>query len=184
MLNTIKFAKLKDDAKIPNKRVEDAGFDIYPCFEDDYLIVRPHETKMIPTGIISAFSDDYVMILKERGSTGTKGIGQRCGVIDSGFRGEWQVPITNHSEFYLVIIKEGVTKKPLANRMTGFCNKEGAFVFKNDFWERAIIYPYEKAICQALLLPVPKVEVEECTVDEIMNIESERGTGMLGSSTK
>ena len=41
--------------------------------------IEPHETVLVPTGIASAFSSDYVAIIKERGSTGSKGIGQRCG---------------------------------------------------------------------------------------------------------
>jgi DUTP diphosphatase len=47
-----------------------------------------------------------------------------------------------------------------------------------------ILYPYEKAICQALVLPVPEVEIEEYTYEELKAIPSERGTGRLGSSGK
>ena len=50
--------------------------------------------------------------------------------------------------------------------------------------DNSIIYPKSKAICQALLLPVPKVNVEEVTYDELLKIKSERGNGMLGSSGK
>ena len=47
-----------------------------------------------------------------------------------------------------------------------------------------IEYPICKAICQALVEEVPKVNIVEKTVDEILAISSERGTGMLGSSGK
>ena len=47
-----------------------------------------------------------------------------------------------------------------------------------------IIYPYEKAISQVIMIPVPKLSIKECTVDEIMAVSSERGTGCLGSSQK
>lgn len=67
--NKLLWAKVKPNAIIPTKRTEDAGYDIYPCFEEDYIIVPTHETKLIPTGIASAFSDDYVAVLKERGSS-------------------------------------------------------------------------------------------------------------------
>jgi dUTP pyrophosphatase len=94
-LNTkIYFAKLNHNATIPSKIVENAGMDIYACFDNDYLVILPNETKMIPTGIASVCSDDYYFQLFERGSSGTKGMGQRCGVIDSGYRGMWHVPIT------------------------------------------------------------------------------------------
>ena len=32
MTTNIKFAKVRPDAKIPSKRDEDMGFDIYACF--------------------------------------------------------------------------------------------------------------------------------------------------------
>ena len=47
-----------------------------------------------------------------------------------------------------------------------------------------IKYPTTKAITQAILVPVPAVEVEEITYDELLAIPSERGTGRLGSSGK
>lgn len=78
-MNKIYFSKLYDNVKIPSKRAEDAGYDIYAYFTEDYIVINPHETKLISTGLISAFDEQYVAILKERGSTGTKGMGQRCG---------------------------------------------------------------------------------------------------------
>ena len=50
------FAKVKPDAIIPSKRDEDAAMDIYACFDEDYLVIPPHTTILIPTGIASAFS--------------------------------------------------------------------------------------------------------------------------------
>ena len=43
----------------------------------------------------------------ELGSTGTRGISQRCGVIDSGFRSEWMIPLTNLNKKPLVLVKPG-----------------------------------------------------------------------------
>jgi len=162
MNDKIYFSKVKDDAIIPSKRVEDGAFDVYAYFEEDYLLLDSHETKLVPTGIESEFSEDYVAILKERGSTETKGIGQRCGVIDSGYRGQWFIPITNHNSETLVIAKSHVAKH----------------------FERAIVYPYEKAIAQCLMVIVPKLEICEISHEELLTFHSERGTGMLGSSEK
>jgi dUTP pyrophosphatase len=47
-----------------------------------------------------------------------------------------------------------------------------------------ILYPYSKAIAQALVVPVPKIEVEEISYTELKEIKSERGMGSLGSSNK
>ena len=93
--NNLFFAKVKPSAKIPKKRNEDAGYDIYACFDESYLVIDPGETKLIPTGIASAFDESKYIQLEERGSTGSKGIKRSAGVIDSGYRGEWFVALTN-----------------------------------------------------------------------------------------
>ena len=159
------WAKVKKEAKIPSKRDEDAGYDLYPCFEQDYMEILPHQTKLIPLGVASAFDSNYVMILKERGSTGTKGIGQRSGVIDSGYRGEYMAPVTNLNDKTVRIAKKEIV----------------------DTWqdkENYIIYPYEKAICQGVLLVMPQLENEEISYDDLKKMESLRGDGKLGSSLK
>lgn len=53
----------------------------------------------------------------------------------------------------------------------------------NDFSD-AIVYPYEKAIAQCMMVEVPKLAIEEMSYDELLKIESKRGTGALGSSGK
>lgn len=163
MQTKVYFAKVNPDAIIPSKRDEDAGFDIYPCLKGDELVINPNQTVMVPTGIASACDKDYCFILKERGSTGTKGIGQRCGVIDSGYRGEWFIPVTNHNDFPIIITKPG---RPVS------CDYN------------TLLYPTSKAICQTLVVPVPFVEVCELTLDELKGIASDRGDGALGSSGK
>ncbi|MCL1989630.1 MAG: dUTP pyrophosphatase [Defluviitaleaceae bacterium] len=162
MNDKIYFSKVTAEAVIPSKRDEDGAFDIYACFEDDYLLLDPHETKLVPTGIASAFSSDYVAIIKERGSTGVKGMGQRAGVIDSGYRGQWFIPVTNHNAQTLVIAKKHVAKH----------------------FEQAIVYPYEKAIAQCLMVVVPKLDIEEIPDDELQKMASERGEGAFGSTGK
>jgi dUTP pyrophosphatase len=179
-MNTkVYFAKVNPNAKIPSKRIEDAGFDIYACFEDEYMVIAPHETRLIPTGIASVCSSDYCFVLKERGSTGTKGIAQRCGIIDSGYRNEWFVPITNTTDKWLVICKETMTEGKLKDIVLQVGKR-----FKTILPFNIQRYPYEKAICQALVIPVPQTEVEEITFDKLQSFESERGNGALGSSGK
>ena len=175
MITTVKFAKTKPNAIIPTKRLEDAGYDVYPCFDEDYIIIKPHTTVIIPTGIASACDTDYCFVLHERSSTGTKGMAQRCGIIDSGYRGEWSVPIANTNDVPIVICKK--------ESITDFNDFASILLF--SYGEaNYILYPYEKAICQALVLPVPEVEIEEYTYEELKAIPSERGTGRLGSSGK
>lgn len=170
-MDRIYFAKVKENAIVPNKRMEDGAFDIYACFDENLKVINKHETVLIPTGLASAFDKQYVAILKERGSTGTKGLGQRAGVIDSGYRGEWFIPITNHNDKPVAIVKESYLKSL----------GEETRKFVEDIY---IIYPYEKAVCQCLMVEVPQLPVEEISYEELMQFTSERGTGALGSSGK
>ena len=105
----VKFAKVHPNAIIPSKRDEDMGFDIYACFDEDYIAIKPHETKLIPTGIASACNFDYGFLVFERGSTGSKGIARRCGVIDSGYRNEWFIGLTNTTTSSTGIILQLIT---------------------------------------------------------------------------
>jgi dUTP pyrophosphatase len=161
----IKFAKVRPDAKIPTKRTEDAGMDIYACFDLDWIGIEPHTSKLIPTGIASAFDPNWAIVFRERGSTGVKNMKVNAGVIDSGFRGEYFVSIYNGNNVPLYITK--------------YMDGEQAPEPKN-----AILYPYSKAIAQALIVPVPEVAVEEISYHELQQIPSERGVGMIGSSNK
>ena len=161
------WAKVKENAIIPTKREEDAGYDLYPCFEEEYLEILPLHTKLVPLGVASAFDSDYVMLLKERGSTGTKGMAQRAGVIDSGYRGEYMAPVTNVNDKPLCIVKKEVLE-----------------TWDEDEKEKYILYPYEKAVCQGVLLKMPQLESETLSYDELKKIASLRNDGRLGSSGK
>lgn len=169
MKANIKFAKVRPDAIIPSKRAEDMGFDLYPCFDEDFIMIGEHETVLIPTGIASCCDPGYGFLLRERGSTGSKGIALRCGVIDSGYRSEWFVGLTNTTNGVVYISK--------------FKNQEELRQHYPSM-PRGLIYPYTKAIAQALVVPVPRTIVKEITYEELQQIPSERGLGKLGSSNK
>ncbi len=160
--NSLYFAKLKDNAIIPSKTEENAGYDIYAC-SDENIAIYPHETKLIPTGIAAAVSKDYYLQVQERGSTGSKGIKYGAGVIDSGYRGEIFIAITNTNDKMVLLSNGQITPKDCPN---------------------AIIYPMTKAIAQLIVHRVPQMKVKEIPYEELINIESERGTGALGSSEK
>lgn len=165
----IYFAKVKPDAKIPSKREEDSAFDLYACFDEDYMTIKAGTSVLVPTGLISAFDKKYGLVFRERGSTGVKNIKINAGVIDSGYRGEIFVCLYNANCNDIVIAKKNkIPDSPYLQHM----NDNGR------------LYPYEKAIAQALLILIPNVTVYEITQEEIMNITSDRGIGCLGSSLK
>ena len=163
MMTAIKFAKVNPNAIIPTKDEENAGYDIYACFEEDNFVINPLETKLISTGIASACDKNFYFQVEERGSTGSKGIKSSAGVIDSSYRGEIFIAITNCNNKPLLITKETDTS-----------------ALVNDF----IVYPYSKAIAQLILHEVIETDVEELTYDELKAIPSKRGDKCLGSSGK
>jgi dUTP pyrophosphatase len=157
------FAKTRSGAVIPAKRPEDSGYDIYSCFTEESITLHPGDIKLIPTGIASAFSRDYVLFIKERSSTGSIGLSTRMGVIDSGFRGEIMIGLNNTSNIPIVITKavSQISREPVL-----------------------IQYPYAKAIAQAVLCVIPKLEAGELDYDELLKISSDRGVSFLGASGK
>lgn len=168
MTANIKFAKVRPDAKIPTKRTEDAGWDLFPAFDEDWLEIPALESRLVPTGIASALDKDWAFIFRERGSTGLKNIKVSAGVIDSGFNGPWFVCIYNGNKMPLFISKIGETgeQSPLTEH------------------PGAILYPYEKAIAQALLVYVPDTNETVVDYEEIKNRETERGCNQLGSTNQ
>ena len=164
----LKFSKLREGAIIPSKREEDAGYDLYPCFKEPYIIIPAHSNKLIPTGLAGAFEKDLVMLLRERGSTGTKQMAVRAGVVDSGYRNEIFVSINNTSAKAVVICKASAVNS---------IKKKPHYSSKN-----VLIFPYEKAIAQFLMVPAMHFEVEEVSYDALRGIESERGMECLGST--
>ena len=167
------WAKVKENAIIPTKRDEDAGYDIYANFDENYRFIKSGETVMIPTGIASCIPVGYYMQIEERGSSGSKGMKYSAGVFDAGFRGEWNLMVTNTTDKVIAIIKHE-------------CLEEHKTLF-DDLVKRdlMIVYPYEKAIFQAILHSTNnQVIPQEISYEELKNIPSERGTGRLGSSNK
>lgn len=189
----IYWAKTKENATIPTKKIEDAGYDIYACFDHEFILIEPNSTQLISTGIATAVSSDYFVKVEERGSTGSKGIKKSAGIIDSGYRGEIFIAITNANGTPLLItdltmeefknkyciLEDGMWRFTDENR--GVNDKIFVASKEKDFMT---IYPKSKAIAQLVVLPVPKLKAEEVTYEELCSFASERGTGALGSTKK
>ena len=154
-------------SKMPTKRDEDAGFDIYSSELE--VILKPGETKFFSTGLRSAFPKNYWIEIKERGSTGAVGLSVRSGVIDSGYRGEWKIMLTNVNN-YPVEFSHGVDK------VTYVYGK----IFKNKI--KKVIYPLSKAIAQAVVIPLPTITCKPWDAEKIE--ASERGQTGWGASGK
>ena len=89
----IKVKKLSPTAIVPTKsRKSDAGYDLYA---DENFTLRPEETILISTGIALAIPDGYAGLIWDRSGLGSKGIHRHAGVVDSSYRGEVKVALSN-----------------------------------------------------------------------------------------
>lgn len=169
---TILFTKTRKDAHIPSREKGNAGFDIYgvtPFNEhSNCIILKPHETKLIPTGIASVIPEGYYIQIQERGSSGSKGIKFSAGVIDSSYRGEWFLATTNTND------------KPV--------------IFYDKYWEGnvdkpeyrdCILYTLSKAIFQGVIHNTHDyIDSKFIGQSKFKKYKTARGEGKLGSSGK
>lgn len=168
---TVYFAKVKEDAVIPTKRDEDAGYDIY-CNVDGVktdeglvheLLLEKGKVNFIPTGIASYNNKEFYLDLKhERSSVAKFGVVLLAGCVDSGFLGEIKIMAIPLIKNILITSK----------------------VDEVEELDNVILYPYRKAFAQIIVSPVPKINIKEITYSELLKLPSARGIGGWGSSGK
>lgn len=97
----IKFKKVGINAKVPTRgSASAAGYDLYADTEEN-LIILPHETVLIGTGLaIELPEGTFGAIYARSGLASKKGLrpANCVGVIDSDYRGEVKVALHNDSE--------------------------------------------------------------------------------------
>lgn len=95
---TVYIEKMSDDIVIPVYASEgDAGMDIR-AVED--IVIKPHETKLVSTGIKIAIPVGYEIQIRPRSGMSLKTnlrIANSPGTIDSGYRDELKIIVTNIS---------------------------------------------------------------------------------------
>ena len=98
---TLKIKKMRADAKLPKRATDgSAGYDLSACVEQP-LTVAAGKRVLIPTGIAAALPENTVGLVFGRSGLGIKhGLvpSNAVGVIDSDYRGEISVGLSNHSE--------------------------------------------------------------------------------------
>ena len=173
-MDKIYFAKIRPTAIIPTKKDEDAGYDMYADFDEEFLVIQPGETLPVPTGIAIAFSSKYYAQIEERSSMAKLGIKKSGGVFDSGYRGEYMIMTYNTNKMPFIISSKSIDE--VADEFV-ICGN----VYKK---EDVIFYPKSKAICQVVMQIVPKLEEAEISYDQLLKIPSSRGVGAFGHSGK
>ncbi|EJR11165.1 dUTP diphosphatase [Bacillus cereus] len=165
---SVKIKRLNKLVEIPKyAKPGDAGFDLVAA-ED--VVIKPGETKVIPTGLAFEIPPGYEMQIRPRSGMSRKTkLRVVLGTIDSGYRGEVGVIADNAS------IVEYTSQPRLL---------KGAFVGDNDFnVTKATKYEVIKIqkgdrIAQGVIAPVETAHFEE--VDELS--DSERGKNGFGST--
>lgn len=97
----IKYKKLNELAKVPTRGSESAaGYDLYAATEDK-IVVYPHSTLMISTGLSLELPEGHFgAIFARSGLASNKGLrpANCVGVVDSDYRGEVKVALHNDTD--------------------------------------------------------------------------------------
>jgi len=98
-MTRLNFKKLNDLAKIPTQgSTYAAGYDLYAATDKD-IIVPPHKTVKIETGIAMSIPENCFGGIFARSGLATKrdlAPANKVGVIDSDYRGEIIIALHNH----------------------------------------------------------------------------------------
>jgi dUTP pyrophosphatase len=104
----IQIKKLNDKAILPTRgSMQAAGYDLYACTDQD-IVIAPHNTVKVGTGLSMAVPDGYFGAVYARSGLASKqGLRpSNCvGVIDSDYRGELIVAMHNDTEVEATIKK-------------------------------------------------------------------------------
>lgn len=107
MNTTVKFAKVKEGAKVPSRGSSlAAGYDLYACLDIESIIIPPHGMKKVSTGLAITPPKGYFGAIFARSGLATKK-GLRpancVGVCDEDYTGEYLVAIYNDSDDYQLV---------------------------------------------------------------------------------
>lgn len=106
MAVTVKCIKLRENAVIPScESLCAAGCDLSAAI-DENVVIPPHQTVKIPTGLAMELPDGTFGAIYARSGIATKeGLApaNKVGVVDSDYRGEIMVSLHNHSDEYRIV---------------------------------------------------------------------------------
>lgn len=145
---------------------DDAGMDVYAAKD---VIIHPNETAIIPTGLKVAIPDGYEIQVRPRSGLSVNTplrVPNSPGTIDTGFRNEIGIIMTNTSNITLSI--DNITGCYFGRTIDDKGNKQGSyFIRKGD------------RIAQLVLQKVPKIKWNK--VGSVKDIGTDR-LGGFGST--
>ena len=98
----VKIKKLRENAIIPTRGSKmAAGYDLYACLDDETILIRPHETEKIGTGLSIQPPEGYFGAIVARSGLATR-FGLRpancLGICDEDYTGEYVVALHNDTD--------------------------------------------------------------------------------------
>jgi dUTP pyrophosphatase len=91
----LKVKRIHKDAKLPSYgHVGDAGLDLFSVMD---CVLKGGEARAISTGIQVSIPEGHVGLIWDKSGISLKNIHRLAGVVDSGYRGEIKVVMTNLS---------------------------------------------------------------------------------------
>lgn len=151
---------VREDVTLPSyANPYDAGMDV--CTAEE-IIIKPGETRIIPTGLKFAIPEGYEIQVRPRSGISLKTplrIANSPGTIDAGYRDELGIIINNTSP-------EGATSDSSDTFITldSKGNKKGSYIIRKG-----------ERIAQLILAKVPRMNI--ITVDAVKDIGTDRGGG-------
>ena len=105
----VEIKKLRPEAVIPTSGSKyAAGYDLYACPEEDKVVIAPHTTAKIGTGLSIAVPEGYFgAVFARSGLAAKQGLrpANCVGVCDSDYRGEYIVALHNDTDSEQTITK-------------------------------------------------------------------------------
>lgn len=118
-MQILKVKKLRENAKMIKRATKgSAGMDLHACIDSE-ITIEPGEIKVIPTGLAIALqNENYVAYIYARSGLAIKHgitLANCVGVVDSDYRGEVCVGLTNISKNpYTIIPDERIAQLVIA----------------------------------------------------------------------
>ena len=95
----------------------DAGYDVRSA---EAVVIPTGEQAMVSTGLHLAVPNGWVALAKDRSSMAAKRIYTHGGVIDSGYRGEVRIMLSNESdESYHIEVGDKITQLVVVHHLVG-----------------------------------------------------------------
>ena len=161
----------REDVVIPSYAKEgDAGMDVCAAMD---VVIQPGETVVIPTGLKVAIPVGFEIQVRSRSGISFKTplrVANSPGTVDSGYRDEVGVIMTNTSDNKYFVKKDELEVDDLILLLDSKGNKKGPYQIKKG-----------DRVAQIVLQRVPKMKF--VVVDSVSGIGEDRGGGFGSTGT-